>query len=292
MNEHQLRCFVAAARYLNFTKAAQDLFMTQAAVSYQIGELEKSLDVRLFLRAQGEVSLTPAGMSFLESAQTLLRDMERAKEGARQASSDERKILRIGTFGDVLHPLLPAALARFRSCHEGVRVELMQGLAHELVGCLNSGDLDVAFVTGYGDFVSNVSWIDSTLLFRDSHVALVPRSHPLAGRTSVTFQELEGVSKVLLGERDLLERENSMTHGASHALLLRDPDSVRIMVEAGYGVCVCVSHVVASLCCDVAVVPIESSSMDIFACRRKTDNRSLTAAFIQTIAEVCREQIA
>lgn len=280
MNEHQLRCFVAAARYLNFTKAAQDLFMTQAAITYQVNELEKSLGVRLFDRAKGGLALTRAGMSLQASAEQLLEEMAQAKDRARRAERGEGAVLRLGCFGDVLHPLLPAILAAFRESHPEVQVVLKQALARELVEDLNNGEVDVAFLTGYGDYIESIEWLDRTWLFQDSHVAVVPKDHPLAQASSTTFEELDGERKILLSEEDLLAREESMDESVGPATLLKDPQSVRILVDAGYGVCVCVKHVAQFYDPHSVCVPIEDSTMDIFACRRKDNARAAVLDFV------------
>lgn len=265
--------------------------MTQAAVTYQVNELEKSLGVSLFNRAKGGLTLTGAGKSLQESAEQILEEMANAKERARQAERGEEAVLRLGCFGDVLHPVLPDVLAVFRESHPDVRVMLKQALAHELVEDLNNGDVDVAFLTGYGGYIESVEWIDRTRLFRDSHVAVVPKGHPLAQAASTTFDELEVERKILLSEEDLLAREEGMESRGGDALLLKDPQSVRILVAAGYGVCVCVKHVAQFYDPYSVCVPIEDSAMDIFACCRMDNRRELVMDFIALVKLMAPEMI-
>src|SRR5918999_1545327 len=72
MADRRLQVFRAVAKHLSFTKAAETLFMTQPAVTFQIKQLEEHLNTRLFDRAQGRISLTPAGQVAFEYAERIL----------------------------------------------------------------------------------------------------------------------------------------------------------------------------------------------------------------------------
>ena len=79
MNTFQLECFLAVAEYLNFTKAAEQMQLTQPAISNQIKNLEAELGVKLFLRTSREVKLTKAGTQLLEEAKNILRSFGNIK---------------------------------------------------------------------------------------------------------------------------------------------------------------------------------------------------------------------
>ena len=80
MNTIQLECFIAVAQHLNFSRASEELKITQPAVSHQIRTLEEELDVKLFKRTSKEVSLTPEGIQFLPDAELILKTALSAKE--------------------------------------------------------------------------------------------------------------------------------------------------------------------------------------------------------------------
>lgn len=282
MNEHQLQCFVTVAKYLNFTRAAEDLYMTQAAVTYQISELEKSLKVRLFSREQGKVSLTEAGESFFDGAHAILQDMDAARRDARGIDRGERDSLRIGCQGDVLFPFLPDLLRRFRRACSQVAVTLTQNMATCVVENLSSGAIDVGFLTGYGAYAPSLSWLDAKLLFIDSHCAVMPVDHPLAGRQSIALEELELDRKILFAERELLSRDEAGM-GLDDVLYLEDPQSVVTMVSAGYGVSICVSHVAPRGNRNVACVPVDGSAMSIYACVKKGPRKEALEAFLNEV---------
>ena len=87
MNSRQLEYFLAVAHELNFTKAAESMYVSQTAVTQQIKALEEQLGVSLFERTKKKVVLTPAGNVFLQEATLLLKRMQTAIERTREASS-------------------------------------------------------------------------------------------------------------------------------------------------------------------------------------------------------------
>lgn len=73
MNTTQLRCFLSVAEYLSFARAAEQLNMTQPAISHQISSLEKELDVQLFVRTTRSVTLTEEGSIFINDAKNIVK---------------------------------------------------------------------------------------------------------------------------------------------------------------------------------------------------------------------------
>ena len=80
MDQKQLTYFIAVAKYRNFSRAAQDFYLTQPAISHQIKMLEKELDTELFVRNTKKVTLTDSGELFLEDAKSILNAMEQANK--------------------------------------------------------------------------------------------------------------------------------------------------------------------------------------------------------------------
>ena len=87
MNSRQLEYFLAVAHELNFTKAAESMYVSQTAVTQQIKALEEQLGVSLFERTKKKVVLTPAGKVFLQEASSILNRIDTAVERTREASS-------------------------------------------------------------------------------------------------------------------------------------------------------------------------------------------------------------
>ena len=96
MNRNQLRYFVAAAEHRSFTKAAEQYYISQTAVTQQIQQLEQSLGCELFDRSTRLVSLTSAGSAFLQDAKAILERMSRAQERVHDAATGLTGTLRVG----------------------------------------------------------------------------------------------------------------------------------------------------------------------------------------------------
>ncbi|HXJ51703.1 MAG TPA: transcriptional regulator GcvA [Burkholderiales bacterium] len=131
--------FEAAARHLSFTKAGEELFLTQSAVSRQIKELEEQLGVELFQRRHRALALTGAGKSFYASAAQVLTTMRAATEQLRTQAG--KKGLSVTTTNSFAALWLIPRLAGFTRTHPGVDVRIM---AETRVQDLDRDGLDVA----------------------------------------------------------------------------------------------------------------------------------------------------
>src|SRR3954471_11603707 len=145
MDQRQLEYFAAVARHRHFRKAAEDLYVTQSAVSQQVRRLEAELGVTLLRRTASRppVELTPAGEELLARAEAILADVA----GARAAMDEHAGTLRGGgrlapTTGDALR--VAPALARFGREHPGVRIALTQARPGEVVDLVAAGAVDLA----------------------------------------------------------------------------------------------------------------------------------------------------
>jgi DNA-binding transcriptional LysR family regulator len=284
MNSSQLKCFLAVAEQLNFSRAAESLFMTQTAVTYQVAALEKELSVKLFDRSRQKVSLTDAGRELVPWAEQIDAAMANAAEHVRAAQRGSGGRLSVGTYGDVLLQKLPLVVGQLLENDPDLAVDLRQRTAHELVDGLRDGSVDVAVMTSYAGFAAQQSWLEVVPLFEDGHCAVVPATHHLAGCTSVTWDDLKDERLVLFAERDLIHHEDSL-EGLSDVCYLDSPQSVRALVAAGYGVSVCVAHVCDTSDGLVAAVPLEGASMGIVACYRRGDASAETIAFVDALRD-------
>lgn len=139
-----IRAFEAAARNENFTAAAAELGMTQAAVSYQVKALEERLGAALFVREKGRARLTPLGARLLPTLSQAFDAMEAAFEAHR---ADDESLLTISTTSTFANAWLAWCLGRFQMRHADLAVRMTT--SNEVVD-LRSGDADVAIRGGTG----------------------------------------------------------------------------------------------------------------------------------------------
>lgn len=183
-----MRYVVAVAEERSFTRAAERCHVVQSALSHQIKALERELGVALFARTSRRVEVTAAGEAFLPAARASLGAAERAVSVAAAASGQIRGTLTIGLIPTVTAIDIPAALAQFRRAHPAVQIRLRGGGSDEFIAAIAEGTMDVA-VLGLPGELSRAG-VSSRVLARERLVAVVSRDHHLAGRQSLSLEDL------------------------------------------------------------------------------------------------------
>jgi len=187
MELRQLRCFVAVAETMHFGRAAQRLDMLPASLGRHIKLLEESLGNRLLARTTRNVTLTEAGGSFLEAARDIVERADRLEASFREKQRERTTILRIGAIDSAAAGLIPQLLPHFRDRHPDTDIQLLEQKTIRLLPRLLSGRLDVAIVRP-------PEVLDPRLMFRhlfyETAVVAVPDGHRLAGRRTVTVEDM------------------------------------------------------------------------------------------------------
>ena len=182
-----LRCFLAVAQEMNFTRAAQTLHMAQPPLSRQIRDLENVLGVDLFDRTTRSVSLTAAGTAFQAEIQKLFPQLEYAVDAARKAAQGHHGRLRLGYTGRASHSLLPSLLREYRAKYPDVTVDI-EGprptgyLKQELLG--ERLDIVLCFLPVVEDGLSAIQMLTTNLT-----IAL-PTAHRLAQQATLAVTDL------------------------------------------------------------------------------------------------------
>src|ERR1700755_1128262 len=142
-----LRAFEAAARHLSFTVAAGELNVTQTAISHQIRRLEEELGVRLFIRQNRALALTPEAKDYLPGVRAAFNDLRLATD--RLLRKDDDRVLTISTLASLAAKWLLPRLATFQEAHPGIDVRITTSTA--LVD-FRTGDVDAAIRYGRGNW--------------------------------------------------------------------------------------------------------------------------------------------
>lgn len=149
MELKQLRYFLAVAETLNFSRAAESLYISQPALSYQIAELERELGMELFTRDRRRVYLTPEGEALQTPARALLEQAYQLPQLARKGDDSPGGRLRVG-FDDTEDHFeligVTQAVADFAAASPNVRLELKKGPFSECADQVLYDELDVAFL--------------------------------------------------------------------------------------------------------------------------------------------------
>ena len=193
MELRQLRYFIRSAELLNFTEAAQALFISQSTLSQQVKQLEDELGMLLFDRVGKRVRLTEAGNLFLPYARQTILD----SEGGRHVIDDLKGLktgeLHIGvTYG--LTTLLTPALISFSKQYPEIKIVVDFGTSEDLLEKLKSAKVD--FVLSFLNMEENEMFSSQPLYESFLSLVLHP-SNSLSGKKSINLKDLETIPLVL-----------------------------------------------------------------------------------------------
>lgn len=193
MNLSQLRYFRKLAQVQHFTRAAEELFITQPALSNSIKQLEGELGVPLFEQHGRNVRLTKFGREFNEYVSEGLDVIDKGIQVAQEHANSLSGTIDIGTIFTLQADYLPALLREYRSRYgTHVDVRLYQGLTQSLVENLEDGTYDIVI----GAYVENRPDLEFVPVLSQDLVALVHEDNPLAKQASVSLSDLKDASVV------------------------------------------------------------------------------------------------
>ncbi len=238
MEFRQLRTLLAIAETRNFTRAAERVHLTQAAVSAQIKTLEAETGVPLFARVNKKVFLTEAGELLVRRAERLLKAHDEALLALKELGDAERGRLRIGTASTMAsNEQLPTILAELKRAYPKAQVTVRRATSAEIVAQILQNDLDVGLVS----LPVEANDIRAEVLQRDRLVAIVQPAHPLAHQRSISPLQL-AAEPLILGEQggntrrliDLFFEKSGVRPQV--VMELGSNTSIKRMVEHGLGV--------------------------------------------------------
>lgn len=237
MNPHHLRTFLAVWRHRNFTRAAEEIFLTQPAVSRQVRQLEEDLGVRLFEQIGKSLHLTDAGKTLAVEAEKLLGAMERTAEAVRSHRSAERGSLRIGASTTPGFYLLPDLLGRFHRRFPKVALHYTVENSLKIEQKIVRNELDWGFV---GAHLSNED-LELRPFVEDEIVCFTNPSHRLAKARHIAPSSLEEEMWVIREKgsatRRIFEDWLASRKGVIRKTIeLGCPETCKALVRAGIGI--------------------------------------------------------
>jgi len=241
MELRHLRTIDAVARHRSFTKAAEELYLAQSAISQQIRRLESELGVEVFRRTSRSVELTAEGRVILSYAQRVLAEVDGMHCELEELTGLLRGQLRIGG----VYPTGPydlfGMLADFRAAHPGVAIQLVEDTQDDVLAALHADELDCAFTALDPDALGNE--YAATLLWEEEIVVALPIDHPLCVRGHVTFEQLAAEDLIAYRENSALRRRLERTMAdrglePRNAFICTEMAAVRGLASKGLGIAV------------------------------------------------------
>lgn len=193
MNTTQLECFMSVANFLNFSRAAEQLKITQPAVSHQINTLEDELGVKLFHRTSKSVRLTQEGFMFTQYAGEILKISEFSKARMKEMSQLAQTRIVIGCRNTVELRLIVPALKRLRELNPEI-LPVLRLIPHDtLESLLSDGEIHVIFTFEKSTTPPKVRYRE---LVRCRPVCIFNSEHPLAKCESLTLEQLKDAGRI------------------------------------------------------------------------------------------------
>ena len=223
MNElelRQLEYFCNVGEFENFTRAAQELRVSQPSVTKAIKSLESELQLTLIDRSQKRISLTKEGKIFLEYARKIIKDVDEALQDMQQFKIEKENVIKFGLPPMVEAYLFPNFFIKFRAAYPDIELDIKEyNDSNEIQQNLKDGTLDFGIIFTSANKKHNLS----IKLLSDEYSFCLPKNHKLANKKSLTFAELKD-EKFILQQRGTYQHkkiyERCAKYGYSPNVLL------------------------------------------------------------------------
>lgn len=293
MNIKQLEYFVAVAENLNFTRAAEQFFISQTAITQQIKSLEEYLGVQLFIRSKRHVELTPAGSGFLKESRAIINRTKDAVYRTRLISTGLTGSLNIGFVKGYEKTDFPHILQKFHFKYPNIFLSLIRENADDIYDKIIDGSLDIAFNILFE--TPNLTNLEYKFIKNYPLNAVVSSDHPLAHKKSIKRADLEGHAFIELrtqeqdyGQSAKIRRE-FLEAGFLPVISVQSDDieTSLMMASVGLGYALLPSYITDSITSRerLVVIPIEGEEkiMQIIVIWKKDNTNPVLNEFLEEI---------
>lgn len=241
MSDRRLKVFHTVAKLLSFTNAAEELHMTQPAVTFQVRQLEEYFNTRLFDRTHNKVSLTPAGERVSEFAERIFDLYSEMENSVRDLTGEISGALTIGASTTIAEYMLPALLGEFKNRYPDINLRLKVSNSEGIVSMVEHNVIDLGVVesaVSNKNLIVEVCHDDQLVLVAAPDHDLVKRGGKVKASDIVNYpfvsrEEGSGTREVIM--QYLFEAKVSLGD-MNICLELGSPESIKGAVEAGMGI--------------------------------------------------------
>ena len=239
MADRRLKIFHTVARLLNFTKAGEQLHMTQPAVTFQIRQLEEQFNTRLFDRTHNKVSLTEAGKQVYTYADRILKLYDDMSHSITEMTGDVSGGVLLGASTTIAEYMLPLLIGEFKAKYPDVNISLKESNSEDIIAMVENNVVDLAIVEGS---VNNKNLIVEQCRV-DQLLVIMPNNHKLAGASTLHVKDILS-HPFICRERGSGTQEaitNYVEQQSPDSILnvcfeLSSPEAIKGAVEAGMGI--------------------------------------------------------
>jgi len=247
LNFNQLRVFYHAAKNLNYTAAANELFITQPAVTFQMKAFEEFCNLKLFKKRARRLFLTDEGRALLEYAEKIFKyekEIENAIEDMREL---KRGVLSLGTTKAYARYFMPLMLSTFHEKYPKIKIQLNEGSSLEMTYSLLDFKIEVAVVAKAGELPE----VDFFPFSKEEMAVIVAPGHPFTKKRSIAFKDLANEPFIMKekgsGTRKLVEELFLNTDCTPDILMeTSNTEFIKQLVQRGEGISFLVKEAVAA----------------------------------------------
>lgn len=295
MNINQLKYFIAVAEYKSFTKAANQYYISQTAITQQIHTLEENMGVQLIDRTRRPISLTPAGNVFLNEAKAILERMNTAVSKVRDASTGLVGTLRIGYTKGYERSNLSNILRSFHLEYPNILITCYRRDTDILAAGLFNDDYDIIF-TWDSTNILRESGIEYKLMELAPLVVALYAGHPFAQRSFLNRKELKSETILYMspsgtgesfGDNHFIKLYQQAGYQPNILFRSNDIESILMMVAAEEGISILPSYITSKLADadNLVFIPLvgEGEYEKIISVWKSADKSQALQHFIQRI---------
>ncbi len=292
MTTKQIDYCIELARTLNFSRAAENAFVSQPTFSYQVKLLEEEVGFKIFERNGKGAALTPAGAQFVTYLSGMREDMKRAIEQGQNFSARYTDNITVSMMVRQAICFLPEAIRIFEKEQPGVQVTPLFQYDNSVESFLK-GESDVLFALI--EQTKHIPGINVHKLFDSGIYLIADKNDPLAKKNIITDEDIYGRTLMVGGGSPNALRyvqQKLVASGKIEYFNSPDHDSTLVNVASGKGICLAPGFL-NDHSGQFAWIPYDCEEcFHCVLCTHKTDNRESLAAFIQTLQKLYKDAVA
>lgn len=284
----QIEYFFAVAKYLNFTEAAKNLYVSQPSLSKQIAILEKEIGVELFYRTKRDVRLTAAGLVLLKEIGGVIDTIESAIDKAREPNLGENSTLTVGCLDAMDTTFLPKIIKAFKGKYPGINLVLERHSFRALREKLINGTLDIIFTLSFE--IDNSLGIVSNIVHKGNGYIVMETSNPLANKKDLTLNDVKNEDFVIISRDESPKGFDGIVnlckrHGFTPNIVKQLPniESLLLCVESGMGVALFDSNIRMQDNKNLKGFKIDDDSISVIMAWRKENMNTAIPLFTNSV---------
>lgn len=291
----QIEYFLAVAKYLSFTEAARNLYISQPSLSKQIAMLEEEMGVKLFFRTKRDVRLTPSGAVMCRELSGLTETIEKAIDKSRQPELGDNLTLTIGCLEAMDTDLFMPRLVRlFKEKYTGVTLVVERHSFKTLREKLINGMIDIVFTLSFE--LADIPGIVSDEVYKENSGIFMSTTNPLAAREKISLEDVKGEDFVMISRDESPNGFDGIIalcrkHGFKPNIVKQLPniESLLLCVELGLGITIFDSNIRMSGKSGLKFFGLDDDFLSVVMAFRKDNMNPAVSMFVNNALSTISE---